>query len=94
MIVYDPRENANKTRGIKEKRFVEAIDLLPTFLDAVESPVSRHRLEGSSLIPIIKGESPKDWKNFVFSEIDYSFNEARKIPVSYTHLTLPTILRV
>ena len=29
MIIYDPRELANKTRGKKEKRFVEAIDLFP-----------------------------------------------------------------
>ena len=27
----------------------------------------------------MKGESTKDWKEFVFSEIDYAFNEARKI---------------
>jgi arylsulfatase A-like enzyme len=79
MIIYDPSEHADKTRGTKEKRFIEAIDLLPTFLDAVESPVSKHRLEGNSLMPIIKGDDPKNWKDFVFSEIDYSFNEARKI---------------
>lgn len=40
----------------KEKRFIEAIDLLPTFLDAVESKASKHRLEGSSLIPILRDE--------------------------------------
>jgi arylsulfatase A-like enzyme len=79
MIIYDPSEYANKTRGTKEKRFIEAIDLLPTFLDAVESPASKHRLEGNSLMPIIKGEDSTNWKDFVFSEIDYSFNEARKI---------------
>ena len=33
----------------------------------------------SSLLPILKGEETKNWKDFVFSEIDYSFNEARKI---------------
>ncbi len=79
MIIYDPSDYANKTRGTKEQRFVEAIDLLPTFLDVVESPVSKHRLEGNSLIPLLKGENTKDWKEFVFSEIDYAFNEARKI---------------
>ena len=79
MIIYDPTDAANKTRGHKEKRFIEAIDLLPTFLDAVESPASKHRLEGNSLMPIIKGEKIKKWKDSVFSEIDYSFNEARKL---------------
>jgi len=79
MIIYDPSDSANKTRGHKEKRFIEAIDLLPTFLDAIESPASKHRLEGKSLMPIIKGEKIKKWRDSVFSEIDYSFNEARKL---------------
>ena len=47
---------ANKTRGQKEKRFIEAIDLLPTFLDAVGSKESKHRLEGNSLIPLINAD--------------------------------------
>ena len=50
MIIYDPSSTANNSRGNKEKKFVEAIDLLPTFLDAVESNASKHRLEGRSLI--------------------------------------------
>ena len=79
MIIYDPSESANKTRGHKEKRFIEAIDLLPTFLDAVESKESKHRLEGNSLIPLINKAQIKKWKDAVFSEIDYSFNQARKI---------------
>ena len=78
MIIYDPREKANKTRGHKEKRFIEAIDLLPTFLDAVGSKESKHRLEGSSLMPLINADKITNWKDAVFSEIDYSFNDARK----------------
>ena len=31
MIIYDPTLSADKNRGIKEQRFIEAIDLLPTF---------------------------------------------------------------
>ena len=79
MIIYDPSVLSDNNRGIREKRFVEAIDLLPTFLDSVESKVSRHRLEGQSLLPIIRGNKVLNWKESVFSEIDYSFNEARKI---------------
>ena len=79
MIIYDPSKLADNNRGIKEKRFIEAIDLLPTFLDAVESKESKHRLEGQSLIPILRGEKISNWRESVFSEIDYSFNEARKI---------------
>ena len=79
MIIYDPSNLSDNNRGTIEKRFVEAIDLLPTFLDSVESKVSRHRLEGQSLLPIIRGNKALNWKKSVFSEIDYSFNEARKI---------------
>ena len=78
MIIYDPRESANKTRGQREKRLIEAIDLLPTFLDAVESKESKHRLEGTSLMPLINADKVTNWKDAVFSEIDYSFNDARK----------------
>ena len=78
MIIYDPSSTANNSRGNKEKKFVEAIDLLPTFLDAVESNASKHRLEGRSLIPLLRGEKISSWRESVFSEIDYSFNEARK----------------
>ena len=79
MIIYDPTLSADKNRGVKEQRFIEAIDLLPTFLDAVESKASKHRLEGQSLIPIIRGEKIDKWKDSIFCETDYSFNEARKI---------------
>ena len=79
MIIYDPTLSADKNRGVKEQRFIEAIDLLPTFLDAVESKVSKHRLEGQSLIPMIRGEKIDKWKDSIFCETDYSFNEARKI---------------
>ena len=79
MIIYDPDSSADKNRGVKEQRFIEAIDLLPTFLDAVESKVSKHRLEGQSLIPMIRGEKIDKWKDSIFCETDYSFNEARKI---------------
>ncbi len=79
MIIYDPSESANNNRGSKEDRFIESIDLLPTFLDSVNSKASKHRLEGSSLIPLLRGERNLKWRESVFSEIDYSFNEARKI---------------
>ena len=33
LIIVDPSSSADKTRGTVERRLVEAIDLLPTFLD-------------------------------------------------------------
>ena len=84
LIIYDPSENADSTRGHREKKLVESIDLLPTFLEALNSSTSTHRLEGRSLLPLIKGNQINDWRKSVFSEIDYGLHSARA--VSYTHL--------
>ena len=35
LLVYDPHAAADRTRGTQDTRLVEAIDLLPTFLDAL-----------------------------------------------------------
>jgi arylsulfatase A-like enzyme len=79
MIIYDPDAAADATRGTVERRFVEALDTLPTFLDATGVAVSTHRLEGRSILGLLRGETPADWRDCVFSEIDYGFYEAREI---------------
>jgi arylsulfatase A-like enzyme len=78
LIIYDPSESTNKTRGTRNNRLVEAIDLLPTFLDATENTSSQHRLEGKSLLPMLQGKNQKNWRNAVFSEIDYAFYHQRE----------------
>ena len=77
LIIYDPSDNADSTRGQREKKLVESIDLLPTFLEALNISTSTHRLEGRSLLPIIKGNQLNDWRKSVFSEIDYGLHSAR-----------------
>ncbi len=78
LIIYDPSEAANGSRGRVETRLVEAIDLLPTFLDLTGSNADRHWLEGRSLAPLLHGQNPSDWRQFAFSESDYGFYAARK----------------
>ena len=78
LIVYDPDPAADATRNTVEKRFVEAIDLLPTFLETVAGEVSNARLEGCSLLPLIRSLPPAQWRDAVFSEIDYAFYPARE----------------
>ncbi len=78
LVIYDPRSAADQTRGRVENRLVEAIDLLPTFLDAKDIEGNNHRLEGHSLTPLLHGQETPDWRDAVFSEIDYAFYEARK----------------
>lgn len=79
LIIYDPRPQADASRGTASNALVEAIDLLPTFLEATGAPPADHRLEGRSLIPLLKGERPDDWRTAVFSEIDYAFYAAREM---------------
>ncbi len=78
LIIFDPRPEADNTRGTVSDDFVEAIDLVPTFLDATGAEEASHRLEGRSLEPILHGKQLEDWRDDVFSEIDYAFYQARE----------------
>lgn len=78
LIVLDPRPEADTTRGTASMAPVEAIDLVPTFVEAVGEAPAYHRLEGRSLAPLLHGETPEDWRDAVFSEIDYAFYGARE----------------
>ncbi|MSO77535.1 MAG: phosphonate monoester hydrolase [Alphaproteobacteria bacterium] len=78
LIVYDPDPAADGTRGLADDRLVEAIDLVPTFLEAVGGAAQPHRLEGRSLLPLIRNaEPPNPWRDAAFSETDYAFRQAR-----------------
>ncbi len=77
LIVYHPGAEAEATRGRRESRLVEAIDLLPTFVEAAGGAMQPHRLEGMSLLPLLFGQDVQ-WRDAVFSEFDYAFREARR----------------
>jgi arylsulfatase A-like enzyme len=78
MLVYDPDPAADATRGTTDERLVEALDLLPTFLDALGADLHPHRLEGRSLLPLLRpGETTVAWRDAAFSELDYAFRPAR-----------------
>ena len=70
MIIYDPSEQADATRGTTCDALVEAIDLAATFIDAQGGEVPDHIVEGRSLMPLLRGETP-DWRDFAISEFDY-----------------------
>jgi arylsulfatase A-like enzyme len=78
LIVANPDPSCDSTRGSVDARLVEAIDVLPTCLDALNRPVPSHRLEGRSLLPLLRGEAVA-WRDCVFSELDYSFRLAREL---------------
>jgi arylsulfatase A-like enzyme len=75
-IVADPRAAADATRGTVDERFVEGVDVVPTILDWLGVPGAPHRIEGRSLLPLLEGGTPP-WRDFVYSELDYGFREAR-----------------
>ena len=79
LIVVDPRKAADTTRASVQTRFVESVDIVPTVLDALGIAPPSHRLEGASLMPLLHGEPVEHWRDFTYSELDYSYRGARLI---------------
>ncbi len=77
LIVVDPDEAADGTRGAVSDAPVEAIDLSPTFVDWLGGAPAEHVLEGRSLLPLLRGERT-NWRDAIFSELDYSFRQQRR----------------
>ncbi|OUS33832.1 phosphonate monoester hydrolase [Rhodobacterales bacterium 56_14_T64] len=71
LIIYDPRAQADASRGQTCDALVEAIDLAPTFLEVAGGDPAPHILEGRSLIPWLNGEEP-NWRDYAVAEFDYS----------------------
>lgn len=73
MIIYDPSEEADKTRGTACDALVECIDLLPTFVDVAGRDAEKldHILEGHSLLPLLHGTAT-ELRDYVMCEYDYS----------------------
>ncbi len=72
MIIYDPRPEADQSRGSICDELVESIDLLPTFVEFSGGKVPAHRLEGHSLIPWLHNNNVSDWREYIISEYDYA----------------------
>ncbi len=70
LIVADPDPACDATRGMVDDRFVEAIDLVPTFIEFAGGAVPEHIIDGRSLMPLLKGEDV-EWRDHVVSEYDY-----------------------
>jgi arylsulfatase A-like enzyme len=77
LIVVDPDERADATRGTRCSALVEAVDLAPTFLDVCEGQPLPHAMDGRSLRPFLFGKPPAAWREIAVSECDYSFQSSR-----------------
>ena len=71
LIIYDPRAQADSTRGTCCDALAESIDLTATFIEVAGGEVPDHIVEGRSLLPWLHGETPT-WREFAISEFDYS----------------------
>ena len=74
LIVVDPDPRADGTRGTVDERFVEAVDLVPTFVEEISKGASH--CDGRSLLPLLRGEAVA-WRDDVLCELDYGFRRAR-----------------
>jgi arylsulfatase A-like enzyme len=57
--------------GHVDKNLTSVVDLAQTFLEAAGVPTDKE-MQGASLVPLLKGETPKDWrKSFYYAYYEY-----------------------
>lgn len=69
LIIRQPGNAARAGAVVTEP--AETIDITPTILDWVGQDVP-NSMDGKSLLPLLRGEVPDDWRSFSFSELDFS----------------------
>ena len=79
LIVYDPAREADATRGTVSNALVEAIDLVPTFVEFVGGAVRSNILEGQSFLATLRDPNYDHPRTTIFAEYDYSIRRARRI---------------
>ena len=77
LIIVDPDQRADRTRGTRCQALVESVDIVPTLIDVYGGPPVPHIVDGQSLRPWLFGEPPSNWRDSVISEYDFSFQDAR-----------------
>ena len=80
LIIVNPNATADETRGKVCTEMVESVDLLPTFVEFAGASICHERIEGRSLMPLLRSmTAPADWRRDAVSEIDYSDRGARQL---------------
>lgn len=69
LIIRDPRSPERAGSTVSE--LTESIDISPTLLDWIGHK-SPQAFNGRSLLPLVAGQTPEDWRQYTFSEIDLS----------------------
>ncbi|MDC0659572.1 alkaline phosphatase family protein [Leisingera sp. SS27] len=69
LIIRLPGNEQNA--GACLSQITESIDVTPTILKWVGQEVP-NSMDGRSLLPLLRGETPQDWRQYSFSELDFS----------------------
>ena len=79
LVIRDPAPEARAFDGMKVSAFTEGVDLVPTLLDylGIDQPTE---LDGQSVMPFVRGETPERWRDFVHWE--YHFKSPPENPFS------------
>ena len=70
LIVRDPRKQSDGGRGAVVDAMTENVDIMPTILDWLGLDVPR-QCDGRSLLPLLAGETPADWRTETHFEFDF-----------------------
>jgi arylsulfatase A-like enzyme len=68
LVVKDAGRNARA--GQVESAFTESVDVMPTILEALGGSIPRS-CDGRSILPLLDGPAPSDWRELLFYEYDY-----------------------
>ena len=60
----------NDRAGAIEAGFTESVDVMPTILEALGGNVPR-TCDGRSILPLLEGPAPQDWRDHLFYEYDF-----------------------
>jgi len=71
LIIRDPRAEADPMRGKTIDAFTEQVDIMPTVLDYLGGERWPLQVDGRTLRPWVRGETPEQWRDAVFWEFDF-----------------------
>lgn len=67
--------------GSKRRELVQNLDYAQTFLEIAQASIPKD-MQGKSLVPLLKGESPEKWRNEIYYHY-YEFPSVHMIPRHY-----------
>ena len=71
LIIVDPREQSNTTRGTRVESFTENVDIMPTMLEWMDADIPS-QCDGHSLLPFVYNEkTSSNWRTEAYWEYDF-----------------------